>query len=101
MLISEKLNIFCNPTPVIENPASVEALFCFRLRKVYNFLSSVVITTGKRGNFNCSSIRPIVLKCGRGRICGPLMLMRCDAACIRICICIFNNAYYFLKYLSY
>jgi hypothetical protein len=65
MLISEKLNIFCNPTPVIENPASVEALFCFRLRKVYNFLSSVVITTGKRGNFNCSSIRPIVLKCGR------------------------------------
>jgi hypothetical protein len=41
----------------------------------------------------------IVLKWGR--ICGPLMFMLCNFTCIRVYIHIFNNAYYFLKYLSY
>jgi hypothetical protein len=35
------------------------------------------------------------------RICGPLILLRCDAAYIRIYIRIFNNTCHFLKYLSY
>jgi hypothetical protein len=35
------------------------------------------------------------------RIYDPFIFIRCDTAYIRVCIYIFNNVYYFLKYLSH
>jgi hypothetical protein len=68
----------------------IETLLIYKVEKLSKIVFSIYLKY--HCQHHCFKMRQ------HDHIYGPLVLMQCDAAYIRVCIRIFNNTHYFLKY---